>query len=405
MISINPIITKNPDPVEIGTSLLSVKPRKPKLPGSLNVAIVHDWLVNYAGAEKCVESFTNIFPEADAFTLVDFLDDTERKIILKGKSSKTSFIQQLPFSRSKFRYYLPFFPSAVEQFDLRDYNLIISSSHAVAKGVLTNTYQLHICYCHTPMRYAWNNYYQYLDVAKLKSGIKAMLAARALQRLRSWDYETANRPDFFIANSFHIAKQIKKRYNREAAVIYPPVDTQKFKADSNKDDYYLTVSRMVPNKRIDLIIDAFSKLKDRKLIVIGDGPLKKQLKKIAGSNIEFIQPQSFEILTKYMEKARAFVSAAEEDFGITVVEAMAAGTPVIAFSRGGTGESVIDNKTGILFHNQTTDSLIEGIYKFEKMIDLFDIHFIKKYSDKFSRNNFEMKIKEFIAEKMIEFNF
>lgn len=375
-----------------------------EIPGSLKVAIVHEWFVNYAGSEKCVESFTNIFPDADIYSLVDFINEQERSIILKGKKSKTSFIQKLPFSKTNFRYYLPLFPQAIEQFDLRDQEVIISSSHSVAKGVLTNPYQMHICYCHTPMRYAWNNYFQYINDSSLRMGIKGMLAMRTLQRLRSWDYQTANRPDYFIANSNHIAKQIKKRYNREATVIYPPVDTDKFEVSNCKEDFYLTISRMVPYKRIDLIVNAFSKLKDKKLVVIGDGPLKKQIMKSAGSNVEFIEPVPFETLKEYLEKTKGYISAAEEDFGITVVEAMASGTPVIAFNRGGTGESVINNKTGVLFHEQSVESIIEGIKKFERRIDSFDAHSIKDYSNKFNRNGFEIKIKEFIAEKMTNFN-
>lgn len=375
-----------------------------EIPGSLKVAIVHDWFVNYAGSERCVESFTNIFPDADIFSIVDYLNHEDREIILKGKKSKTSFIQNLPLSKTKFRYYLPLFPQAVEQFNLNNYDLVISSSHAVAKGVLTNTYQTHICYCHTPMRYAWNNYHQYINVSGLQKGIKGLLTASTLQYLRNWDFQSSTRPDYFIANSKHISKQIKKRYNREASVIYPPVDTDKFEVNNNKEEFYLTVSRMVPNKRVDIVVNAFSKMKDKKLVVIGDGPLKKRLKKFATNNIEFIDPLPFEDLKIYMQKAKGFISAAEEDFGITVVEAMAAGTPVIAFSRGGTGESVIDNKTGILFHESSVESLIYGIEKFESNIKSFDAYMIKEYSNKFNRNYFELMIKEFIVEKIMENN-
>lgn len=381
-----------------------VKSNGNEIPGSLKVALVHDWFVNYAGSERCVESFTNIFPDADIFSLVDYLNHEDRKIILKGRNSKTSFIQNLPLSKTKFRYYLPLFPQAIEQFNLNNYDLVISSSHAVAKGVLTNTYQTHICYCHTPMRYAWNNYHQYINVSELQKGIKGLLTASTLQYLRNWDFQSATRPDYYLANSKHIAKQIKKRYNREATVIYPPVDTEKFEVNNNKEEFYLTVSRMVPNKRMDIIVNAFSILRDRKLVVIGDGPLKKRLKKLAAKNIEFIDPLPFEDLKQYMEKAKGFISAAEEDFGITVVEAMAAGTPVIAFSRGGTGESVIDNKTGVLFHEPSIESLIEGIENFESKIDSFDSYLIKEYSNKFNRNNFELMLKEFIVEKLMENN-
>lgn len=374
------------------------------IPAKLKVAIVHEWFVDYAGSEKCAESFNNIFPDSDIYSLVDFLKEQEREIILKGKKSKTSFIQKLPYSQSIFRYYLPFFPYAIEQFDLRDYNIIISNSHSVAKGVLTNTYQMHVCYCHTPMRYIWNNYFEYINTSNLNKGIKRFITSSTLQKLRNWDYQTSNRPDFFIANSKHIARQIKKRYNRDAYVIYPPVDTHKFSPNNNKEEFYLTISRMVPYKRIDLIINAFSKLTDKKLIIIGDGPLKNRLKNLARPNIEFIDPVPFNTLKTYLEKAKGYISAAEEDFGITVVEAMAAGTPVIAFRRGGTGESVIDNKTGILFNEQSVESLIECIIKYESRIDSFDVHSIKEYSSKFNRKCFEWKIKKFIAEKLVDSN-
>ena len=396
------VSTKINDTVKEAGQHNTPQDQKSKFLSKLKVAIVHEWFVDYAGSEKCVESFNNIFPDSSIYSLVDFLDAQERNLILKGKKSRTSFIQNLPLSKPKFRYYLPFFPHAIEQFDMRKYDIVISNSHSVAKGVLTNTHQLHICYCHTPMRYAWNNFFQYRNVSNFQNILKSLILTHTLQKLRNWDFQTANRPDFFIANSEHIAKQIKKRYNKIAKVIYPPVDTHKFEVNTSKENYYLTVSRMVPYKRIDIIIDAFSKMRDKKLVVVGDGPLKMQLKQKATSNIEFIDPLPFSILKDYMERAKGFISAAEEDFGITVVEAMAAGTPVIAFTKGGTGETVIDNKTGILFSEQSAESLIDGIRNFESKIDSFDAYSIRKYSKKFNRKYFEENIIEFITNKLIE---
>jgi glycosyltransferase involved in cell wall biosynthesis len=367
-------------------------------------AIVHEWLVNYAGSERCVESFVNIWKDADVFTLVDFLNDEERNIILKGKHAKTSFIQTLPFARKHHRQYLPLFPLAIEQFDLTGYNTIISSSHAVAKGILVNHDQLHITYCHTPMRYAWDLYHQYLREANLEKGIKAFYVKRVLHRMRIWDVIASARVNYFIANSKFVAGRIEKIYRREADVIYPPVDTDKFTLNENKDNYYLTASRFVPYKRVDLVVEAFSKMPDKKLLVIGDGPQEKKIKALAGKNIEFIGYQPPDELKKYMQNARAFVFAAEEDFGIVVVEAMACGTPVLALGRGGTAETVVDNKTGVHICEQSVRGITDAVERFEKNIRLFDLKYIRQYSEQFSRKIFEDKIRSYVSEKEKEFS-
>ena len=369
----------------------------------LKTAIVHEWLVNYAGSERCVESFNNLYPESDVYTLVDFLNNDERNVILKGKQTNTSFIQKLPFAKKKHRNYLPLFPFAIEQFDLSEYQLIISSSHAVAKGALTFSNQLHICYCHTPIRYAWDLQFRYLKEAGLEKGIKSLFVKRTLHKIRQWDVATANRPDFYIANSNHIAKRIKKIYNREAAVIYPPVDVDKFTIGEKRDNFYLTASRMVPYKRLDLIVEAFNEMPDKKLVVIGHGPEKEKIKNKAKQNIELIDYQPPEKLKEFMQRAKAFVFAAEEDFGIIVVEAMACGTPVIAWNYGGTAESVIDGETGIHFNEQNTESIKAAVNKFEKEIDKFDPEIVRAHSLQFSRKVFEEKIKAFIDEKAKEF--
>lgn len=366
----------------------------------MKTAIVHEWLVNYAGSEKVVESFTNIWQDADVFTLVDFLNDEERRIILKGKKAKTSFIQNLPYAKKRHRKYLPLFPKAIESFDLSKYDLIISSSHSVAKGVRTNKNQLHICYCHSPMRYAWDEADYYLKEANLNSGIKGLVAQSILKYLRKWDLKSADNVDYFIANSNHIAKKIKRIYNRHADVIYPPVDVEKFSLATEKEDFYLTASRLVPYKRIDLIIEAFARMPDKKLIVIGSGPEKERLKAKAASNISLIGYQEFDSLKSYMQKAKAFVFAAEEDFGIIVVEAMACGTPVIAGNFGGTTESVVDKKTGVLFPNQTVDSIVEAVKNFDVIAKSINNSEIRIHSEKFSREIFEKNIKAYVDEKI-----
>ena len=357
----------------------------------LKTAIVHEWFVNYAGSERVVESLVNIFPDADVFSLVDFLNDEQRRIILKGKNANTSFIQRLPFAKKKHRNYLPLFPSAVEKFDLSDYNLILSSSHSVAKGVKTNKDQLHICYCHSPMRYAWDSSDEYLR------GFKGSIAKLFISYLKKWDLKSAANVTYFIANSNYIGKKISRIYNRAADVIYPPVDVEKFELKSKKEDYYLTASRLVPYKRADLIIDAFNQMPEKKLIVIGSGPEGAKLKKNANANIRFIGHQTTERLGEYMQAAKAFVFAAEEDFGIIVVEAMACGTPVIALNRGGTAESVLNGKTGILFNEQNYTSIVDAINEFGKMS--FNAQTIREHSLKFSRELFEDKFKEFVHEK------
>ena len=366
----------------------------------MKIAIVHEWLVNYAGSEKCLESFTNIWSDADVYTLVDFLNTEQREVILKGKHAKTSFIQHLPYAKKQHRKYLPLFPTAIESFNLSKYDLILSSSHSVAKGVRTKKNQLHICYCHTPMRYAWDEADYYLSEANLTKGIKGKLAKLVLNYLRKWDLNSAKNVDYFIANSNHIAKKIKRIYNRDADVIYPPVDVNNFYLETNKEDFYLTASRLVPYKRIDLIVDAFANMLDKKLVVIGSGPEKEKILSKATPNIDVIGYQDFESLKDYMEKAKAFVFAAEEDFGIIVVEAMACGTPVIAGNYGGTAESVIDGVTGILFKEQTVDSIIEAVKKFDVISHSVNYAEIRSHSQKFSRETFETNIKNYVEEKV-----
>jgi len=362
-------------------------------------AIIHEWFVNYAGSERCVESFLNIWKKADVFALVDFLNEEERTQILKGRFPKTSFIQKLPMAKNHHRNYLPLFPLAVEQFDVSDYQVILSSSHAVAKGVVTSSQQLHISYCYTPMRYAWDFTHQYLKESNLQKGIKAAVVKLFLHYLRIWDFSTANRVDYFIAISNYIAKRIKKTYNKDAAVIYPPVDTKLFPCVTEKENYYITASRFVPYKRIDLIVEAFAKMPDKKLLVIGDGPEKEKIHSYAKKNIELLGYQDAESLKKYLQRAKAFIFAAEEDFGIVVVEALACGTPVIALNKGGSAETITHLKNGIHFNEQSADAIATAVQEFEKHERKFDPVQISKDAALFDREVFEKNISEFVTQK------
>jgi len=369
----------------------------------LKTAIVHEWFAGYAGSERVVESFTNIWPNADVFTLIDLLTEEERKIVLKSKTPKTSFIQKLPFAKTKHRWYLPLFPFAIERFDFSEYDLIISSSHAVTKGLRKNSNQLHISYCHSPMRYAWDNTELYLNEANISKGLKGFAARLIINYLRKWDLKTASRPDYLIANSKFIAGKIKRIYNRNSDVIYPPVDVDKFEPVLEKDNYYLTASRMVPYKRTDLIAEAFSIMGDKKLKVVGQGPELEKIKRKSTPNIEILGYKSGKELKSLMQKAKAFVFAAEEDFGITVVEAMACGTPVIALNKGGTAETVVNGKTGILFDLQSAESIKNAVLKFEEKINIFDSLKISSQAKQFSRDIFEKKIKEYVHDKSVNF--
>lgn len=365
-------------------------------------ALIHDWFSTYAGAEKCVESFTDIWDDFEIYSLIDFLSDADRDKILKGKRAHTSFIQKLPFAKDKYRNYLPLFPLAIEQFDLSGYDVVLSSSHAVAKGVLTHSNQLHIAYVHTPIRYAWDLYHQYLRESGLDRGLKGMLAKYFLHEIRIWDASTTNRVDYYIANSRYIARRIKKTYGKPSDVIYPPVDVDKFTLREAKEEFYLTASRMVPYKKIDLIVEAFSQT-DKKLLVIGDGPDMAKIRSKAGKNVELLGFADDETMADLMGRAKAFVFAAEEDFGITPVEAQACGTPVICFGRGGARETVLDGESGLYFMEQNTKELLAAVAKFEQNYDKFEPAKIRENSLKFSRARFEAEIKSYVEKKYEEF--
>ncbi|MDD9148201.1 glycosyltransferase family 4 protein [Sporolactobacillus sp. CQH2019] len=371
----------------------------------MKIAIVTDWLVVYSGAEKVLEQMLKVYPEADLYSLIEFLPEDQRDFI-QGKHVTTTFIQKLPFAKKKYRSYLPLMPLAIEQLDMSQYDVIISSSYAVAKGIITGPDQLHISYVHSPVRYAWDLQHQYLREAGLTKGIKSWIARYILHRIRMWDCRTANGVDDFIANSQFIGKRIWKVYRRHSDVIYPPVDIDNFQLKTKKKDFYLTASRMVPYKKMSLIVEAFSQMPDKKLYVIGDGPEYGKIKRMAGENVVLLGYQDAETLTHYMQNAKAFVFAAEEDFGITPVEAQACGTPVIAFGKGGVLETVrgIDSgkPTGIFYSEQTTDSLIGAVKEFEAKQALFNPQSCRENALPFSEQRFREEFRTYVEKKIEE---
>lgn len=361
----------------------------------IKTALVHDWLFSLSGAEKTLEAIYSLFP-SPIYTLIH----NEKNFGTTHFSNaciKTSFIQRLPFGKKLYPYYLPLFPLAIERHDLSQYDLIISSSSSVAKNILTHSEQIHICYCHTPMRYIWDLYYDYLSLYKLNHGMKGLLAQTFFQKLRSWDFCASQRVDHFIANSHSVAKRIYKLYGKKAEVIYPPVDVTYFmEKEEIKEQFYLTAARLVPYKKVDIIVEAFSAMPEKKLLVCGEGPMLPALKKIAKKNIFFLGHVNDETLRSLLHKAKGFVYMAHEDFGILPVEAQACKTPVIAYGKGGCLETVVDKKTGLLFKSQTAASLIEAISLFEKTQDLFEPEALKKHSMQFSKERFLLEFNEAI---------
>ncbi len=367
----------------------------------MKIAIVCDWLVTYAGAERVLEELLICFPHADVFAVVDFIDPKNRDF-LQHKKINTTFIQKLPFAKKYYRAYLNLMPLAIEQLDMSAYDLIISSSHAVAKGVITGPNQLHISYVHTPMRYAWDLQHQYLRETGLDHGIKGFFAKRLLHKMRLWDQRSAVNVDHFIANSKYIARRILKNYRRASDVIYPPVKTHLFTPGHKKENFYLTASRMVPYKKIDLIVESFAQLPDKKLVVIGDGPELNKIKSKATPNIEILGYQPTDILIDYMQRANAFVFAAEEDFGIVLLEAQAAGTPVITFGKGGALETVRDD-TGVFFAKQEIPDILAAIQQFEENRARFTVENCVAQAQQFSPAIFREQLMRYVDEKTKDF--
>ncbi|KWI31360.1 glycosyl transferase [Burkholderia ubonensis] len=366
----------------------------------MKIAIVHDWLVVHGGAERVLAHMIDCFPQADIYSLVDFLDD---RACLRGRDVRTSFIQKLPFARTRYRSYLPLFPLAIEQFDLSDYDIVLSSSYAVAKGVLSGPDQFHASYVHSPVRYAWDLQHQYLKEAGLARGPKSVLARVLLHYIRNWDARSANGVDRVAANSRFVARRIRKTYRRDATVIYPPVDTTHLALCADKEDFYLTASRFVPYKRIDLIVEAFSRTPSRRLVVIGDGPEMAKIRAIAGSNVMLLGYQPFDVLHDHLQHARAFVFAAEEDFGISPVEAQACGTPVIAYGKGGVCESVrawpCAQPTGMFYCTQTADALVDALDQFDTLpVGTFDAHVCRANAERFGVARFKIEFTRFVLD-------
>ncbi len=330
------------------------------------IAIVHEWLESFAGSERVLEQMLLAFPQADLFALIDVLPDAERGF-LHGRTPRTSFIQRMPLAKKRFRNYLQLMPIAVEQFDLAGYDVVLSSSHAVAKGAITGPGQRHISYIHSPMRYAWDLQAQYLREAGMERGLKSLYTRWLLHRMRLWDQSSAARPDVLLANSRWIVTRIRKAWGREAAVLHPPVNLDGFPLQQDKQGYFLVASRMVPYKRVELIAEAFSGMPDLPLKIVGDGPNMARVRAAAkgASNIDIMGRVPHAQLVQLMQGARAFVFAAEEDFGIVMAEAQAAGTPVIAFAQGGASDIVLPGETGALFPRQTAESIIEAVRGFQ----------------------------------------
>lgn len=386
------------------TSEAPVESRRPQFePGSLpdlKIAIVHDFLYTYAGAERVLEQMLQVFPQASLFSLFDFLPEDQRGFI-GNRPVHSSFVQRLPLARKKHRAYLPLMPLAIEQLDLSEFDLVLSSSYVAAKGVITRPDQLHVCYCHTPIRFAWDLQNQYLGQVGLKRGVRSILAKLILHYMRNWDVRSAYGVDAFITNSDFVGRRVQKVYRRQSMTIYPPVDTDFFSPGDERDDFYMTASRLVPYKRIDLIVKAFAAMPERKLVVVGEGPEMARIKEHATPNVQLVGFETAESLRRYMRRAKAFVFAAEEDFGIAPVEAQGCGTPVIAFGRGGVTESVIDGQTGLFFREQTVESIVKAVDEFESKT--WDHDAIRERAQAFSAEQFRKRFGQAIIREWQKF--
>jgi len=372
----------------------------------MRIALIHDWLDTWGGGENVLAALVALYPEAELFALVDFLSDAHRAR-LGRKPIRTSFIQRLPLARRHFRKYFALMPQAVERFDLSPYELVISSSHSVAKGVRTHSGQLHICLCHSPARYAWDLEAQYLAQTGLDRGVLGWLARLQLARFRRWDVRASARVDRFVAISQYIAKRIRNCYGRDADVIYPPVDIPAVQVDGPpRESFYLTVSRLVPYKRIDLLVRAFGAMPERQLVVAGDGPEMKKLARLAAPNIRLLGAVDDAHRDRLLRTAKAFVFAADEDFGIAPLEAQALGTPVIAFGRGGSAETIrgLDAAapTGVLFAEQSAASIEAAIAQFEASAQRITAAACRANAERFSRQTFNRRFSAYVADALAQ---
>jgi glycosyltransferase involved in cell wall biosynthesis len=378
---------------------------KPQLNKKLKVALIHDHLAQDGGAEKVLKVFAEMFPDAPIYTLL--CEEENIKKNFAGRKIETSIIQKLPGGVKHYQWYMPFMPMAVEFFDLRAYDLVLSDASAFAKGVITSPSTTHICYCHTPTRYLWDYTHQYINELKYNKYFKKLISL-ILNYIRIWDRQAADRVDKFIANSKTVQNRITKYYRRDSTVIYPPVETEKFSIAEKIEDYFLIGGRLAPYKRVDIVIEAFSQLTINnyqlsinnkipyKLKIFGDGVDLNRLKKLAGDNpnIEFLGRVDDKQKAELYQKCLAFINPQEEDFGITMVEAMASGRPVIAYRAGGATETIIENETGVFFNQQTAEALAEAIRNFDAT--KFNPQAIRKHAEQFSVNRFKSEIEKFI---------
>lgn len=363
----------------------------------MRVALVHDYLNQYGGAERVLEAFCEIWPEALIYTLI--YDKEKTGGAFEGRRIKTSFLQKIPFAKSHHRPFLMLMPLAIEAFDFSKYDVVISDSASFAKGIITRPKTLHICYCHTPTRYLWDDSHKYVREFSYPAFIKKLIPF-FMSYLRVWDEAAGFRPDKFIANSQCVKERIKKYYGQEARVINPPVKTDIFYIAEKSEDYFLAAGRFLSYKRFDLTIQAFNRL-GWPLKIVGAGPELKRLKKMAGSSIEFLGQVTDVKLCSLYAKCQAFIFPQEEDFGIVAAEAMASGRPIIAYSAGGALEMVKDGETGILFDEQSVDSLVGALEKFKR--SNFDPQKIRQHARQFDREIFKRKIREFVEESWEEY--
>lgn len=362
------------------------------------VALIHDFLTSVTGAERVLKVLADMYPTAPIYTLL--YDEEKAGEVFPKERVITSDLQKYPkFLRDRRKYLFSKMPVEVEQFDLSEYDLVISSSGAYAKGVITKPDCVHICYCHAPMRYAWDWHAEYLEEKGLK-GLKKLIVLKMLNKVRIWDKVSSDRVDFYVANSKTTQKRIKKYYHLPSDVICPPVEVERFQVTREHKNYFLIVSRIEPYKRIDLAVKAFNELTDQKLVIIGEGSQLEHLKSIAKSkNIGFLGYQNDEVIQDYYQNCKAFLFTGEDDFGITPVEAMACGKPVLAFAKGGALETVIEKKTGLFFHEPTVESFKDGVIRMNKRYGQFSATMIRSHAEGFSRGEFEKRFKEFVGKK------
>ncbi len=381
--------------IHVSPDMADRLPSPPSRP--LKIGIVHEWLTTYAGSEKVLAVMLEEFPQAELFCLIDFLAPADR-VKLHGRHPKTTFLQNIPFMKRYYPYFLALMPLAIEQHDLSSFDVVISNSHAVAKGIITGPDQLHISYCYSPMRYAWDLQNQYLAEEKMDRGLRAAVARVVLHAMRIWDVRTATSVDHFIACSKYIGRRIRRAYRRDSEVIYPNVAVDQFVPGGERGDFYLASSRLTPYKRIFLIVEAFARMPDRNLVVIGTGPQYERIKKAATANVQVLGYQEFPVLLAHMQRAKAFIFAAEEDFGIAPLEAQACGTPVLAFGKGGASETVIDGVTGLHFYEQTPEAVCDAVDRFEALETPFEPLDIRAHALRFSTERFKRQFRDFVEQ-------